>query len=146
MNSDRTTERQESDNAPLRQSILILDSNPSAALVTQRGLQMLLGDSADVQMVHTVQAGLTACRNGAVALVIVDPHPRSNAAIDFIRQLNEEQSAVGILVLTAYDTPRLRAQMRELGVKGYLAKPVDLVDLHRLVSQLLTNRTIESSP
>ena len=43
-------------------------------------------------------------------------------------------------MLTAYDTPRLRTQMRALGVEHYLAKPVDLRDLGHEVGLLMQQR------
>ena len=42
-------------------------------------------------------------------------------------------------LLTAYDTPRLRKQMHALGVRGYLAKPVELHELGALVQQVVAS-------
>jgi AmiR/NasT family two-component response regulator len=42
-----------------------------------------------------------------------------------------------ILVLTAYDTPGLRAKMRDLGVSYYAAKPIDFKDLLPIVTSAL---------
>jgi DNA-binding response OmpR family regulator len=57
-----------------------------------------------------------------------------------IKALRADHPATEVLVLTAYDTPRLRTQMRELGVKHYLAKPLDLHELGREVERLLDRR------
>jgi len=51
--------------------------------------------------------------------------------------LHADRPEVPVLVLTAYDTPRLRTQMRALGVQHYLAKPVDLQDLGKSVRSVV---------
>jgi CheY-like chemotaxis protein len=51
-----------------------------------------------------------------------------------------------MLVLTAYDSPLLRSQMRSLGVQNYLAKPVDLLDLEQVVRDILAKEPAMSEP
>jgi two-component system, OmpR family, response regulator len=127
--------------------ILIVDSDPSAALVTQRGLQMLLGDVAVVDLAPTPGAAWLRCVRDGVDLVIVDPSPQSRGAAALIKALHDERPTIPVLVLTAYDTPRLRSQMRALGVRHYLAKPMDLLDLKQTVSGALAIRPrAESEP
>lgn len=58
----------------------------------------------------------------------------STASLRLIRAV---QTYRPILVLTAYDTPGLRARMGALGVKHYVAKPVDLRELAPLVKRAL---------
>jgi two-component system, OmpR family, response regulator len=122
--------------APQRQ-ILIVDSDPSAALVTQRGLQMLLGGAAHVELASSPGAAWLRCVRDGVDLLIVDPSPQSRGASALIKALHEERPSIAVLVLTAYDTPRLRNQMRALGVRHYLAKPTDLLDLQQSVKHAL---------
>lgn len=116
-----------------RRHIVIVDSDPSAALVTQRGLQRLLGDSATVDLAPTPGAAWLRCVRDHVDLVIVDPSPQSRGAAALVKALHDERPSIPVLVLTAYDTPRLRTQMRALGVRHYLAKPVDLPTLKQSV-------------
>jgi two-component system, OmpR family, response regulator len=111
------------------QRILIVDSDPSAALVTQGGLQRFIGPEVTVTIAPSPGAARLRCLRGGVELLIVDPNPQSHAAAVLIKVLHDERSDVPILVLIAYDTPRLRPQMRALGVQDYLAKPVDLLNL-----------------
>jgi DNA-binding NarL/FixJ family response regulator len=120
-----------------RRHILIVDSDPSAALVTQRGLQLLLGESAEVDLAPTPGAAWLRCVRERVDLLIVDPSPQSRAATVLVKALHDERPAITVLVLTAYDTPRLRTQMRALGVRHYLAKPVDLIELKQTVKGAL---------
>lgn len=121
----------------LRAQILIVDSDPTAALVTQRGLQRVLESSAAVEIAPTPRAAWLRCLCEPVDMVIIDPNPEAGAAAALVKALHTDRPSIDVMVLTAYDTPRLRAQMRTLGVKSYLAKPVDLADLGHAVRTLI---------
>ncbi|HEY3230356.1 MAG TPA: response regulator [Roseiflexaceae bacterium] len=111
------------------QRILIVDNDPTAALVTQGGLQRFLGLEVAVTIAPSPGAAWLRCLRDGVDLLIVDPSPQSRAATALIKALHNERPHFPVFVLTAYDTPRLRTQMRALGVQDYLAKPVDLMNL-----------------
>lgn len=116
--------------------ILIYDEDPTAALVTQRGLQTLLGDEVVVQVATNANDAWLTCAHGNVDLLIVDPSPYSAAAA-LIRAVRTYRPHLPILALTAYDTPGLRARMQALGVELYAAKPIELRELVPLVAQVL---------
>jgi DNA-binding NarL/FixJ family response regulator len=120
--------------------IVIVDSDPAAGLVTQRGLEVLLGSEALVDLAPSPGAAWLRCIRDSVDLVIVDPSPQDRGAAALVKALHDERPYIPVLVLTAYDTPRLRAQMRALGVHHYLAKPVDLLELKQSVSRALAPR------
>ena len=120
--------------------ILIVDSDPAAALVTQRGLQRLLEPAVDVEIAASPGAAWLRCLREPVDLVIVDPNAASGAASALVKALHADRPDIHVLVLTAYDTPRLRMQMRSLGIQNYLAKPVDLTDLSREVRMVMYGR------
>lgn len=119
--------------------ILILDSDPAAALVTQHGLQRLQADSEVTNATSAGDAWLR-CLHQAVDLLIIDPNPANSASSALIKALRTDRPDTDVLVLTAYDTPRLRAQMRALGVEHYLAKPVELRELGHEVDLLMKQR------
>jgi DNA-binding response OmpR family regulator len=119
--------------------ILIFDADPAAALVTQHGLQRLQ-PGAEVTSVPSAGEAWLYCLHQPVDLLIIDPTPASSASSGLIKALRAERPNTAVLVLTAYDTPRLRAQMRALGVDHYLAKPLDLHDLGHEVGLLMDQR------
>ena len=128
--------------------ILIVDSDPTVALMTQRGLERMMASEATVEVAPSPTDAWARCLLGSVDLLIVDPNPETSPATALVKSLHASRPDIPVLVLTAYDTPRLRAQMRSLGVRHYLAKPVELHDLGQLVrtavasTQVLPNQAI----
>jgi two-component system, OmpR family, response regulator len=120
--------------------ILIFDSDPAAALVTQHGLQRLQ-PGTEVTTATSAGDAWLSCLHQPVDLLIIDPSPVNSAASTLIKALRIDRPNTDVLVLTAYDTPRLRTQMRALGVEHYLAKPVDLRELGQKVGLLMQQRT-----
>ena len=119
------------------QHMLIVDSDAAAALVTQRGLQSALGAAAKVTIAPSAGAAWLRCRHERCDLVIVDPSPPDRAAGVLVKALCTERPDIPILVLTAMDTPGMRAQMRALGVRHYYAKPLMIRELERGVRAAL---------
>jgi two-component system OmpR family response regulator len=127
-----------------QQRILIVDSDPIAALVTQGGLQRFLGVDVTATIAPSPGAAWLRCLRDGVELLIVDPSPQSRAPVALIKALHDERPHLPVFVLTAYDTPRLRTQMRALGVQDYLAKPVDLMNLVQRVRVALNREGVTS--
>ncbi len=109
--------------------ILIVDSDPTAAFVTQHGLQRLLKREAKIEIANSTSEARARCLHGQVDLLIIDPDSAIGTAAELVGELHSRRPDLPVMVLTAYDTPRLRSQMRALGVEHYLAKPVELQDL-----------------
>lgn len=118
--------------------ILIVDNDPMAALVTQHGLQRLLEHGAQIETAASASAARARCLGDHVDLLIIDPSTESSAETALLKEIQRTQSDIAVLVLTAYDTPRLRSQMRSLGVQHYLAKPVELRDLGEAVQRVVS--------
>ena len=122
---------------PSRQ-IYIVDDDSVAALITQRGLQTMLDGQFTILVASSPNAAWLVCATDQVDLLIVDPNPHSSATLSLLRAVRAFRPHIPLLVLTAYDTPGLRAKMRELGVIHYVAKPIDLRDLLPVVYAALT--------
>ncbi|NTW00325.1 MAG: response regulator [Oscillochloris sp.] len=122
--------------------IQICDDDPAAALITQRGLQAMLGNHYSVTVAPTPNAAWLACAHGNVDLLIVDPGAGSGSASALVRAMHAFRPMTPILVLTAYDTPGLRAKMRDLGVNYYAAKPIDFKELMPIVTAALRTTPI----
>jgi DNA-binding response OmpR family regulator len=77
------------------------------------------------------------CAHGNVDLLIVDPGSGGGSAGALVRAMHAFRPMTPILVLTAYDTPGLRAKMRDFGVSYYAAKPIDFKELLPIVMSVL---------
>jgi DNA-binding NarL/FixJ family response regulator len=120
-----------------QRQILIVDNDPIVALVTARGLQRLLAPNVHVTTMSSAGDARLHCLRETIDLLIIDPNPQSQATTALITMLHTNHPAVAVLVLTAYDTPRLRKQMQALGVEHYVAKPLELHQLAAAVCALL---------
>jgi len=121
---------------PVRQ-IYIVDDDPTAALITQRGVQATLGDRFNVVVASSPNAAWLACATGNVDLLIVDPSPHASGVLSLLRAVKAFRPNIPVLILTAYDTPGLRAKMRDLAVERYVAKPIELRELLPIVTAVL---------
>jgi DNA-binding NarL/FixJ family response regulator len=119
----------------MAQRILIVDNDPVVALVTQHGLQRLLGAAAEVTVAPSPGAAWLRCLRAGADLLVVDPGSQNQAATALIKALKSERPLLPVLVLTSHDTPRQRAHMAALGVRCYLAKPVEIAELARAVRE-----------
>jgi DNA-binding response OmpR family regulator len=117
--------------------MLIVDNDPTVALVTQRGLQVALGADVEVTVAPSAGAAWLRCIREHIDLVIVDPSPPDRAARALVKALRAERANMPVLVLTAMDTLGLRAEMRALGVQHYFAKPLTLRELEHGVRAAL---------
>jgi len=100
--------------------------------------EVLLGDRYDL-----VKAG-----NGYEALRILDvdpPHlmfldikmPGLNG-IDILKKLQEDRRKVEVVVITAGDQEKTEEEAKSLGVIVYLKKPLDIFEVERIASQVLS--------
>lgn len=125
--------------------ILIVDNDPMAALVTQHGLQRMLNQTAAIEIAPSPDVAQDRCQHEQIDLLIIDPSSESSAETALLKEIHRTHPEIAVMVLTAYDTPRLRSQMRSLGVQYYLAKPVELHDLGKSVRLVVSSRA-HSSP
>jgi CheY-like chemotaxis protein len=117
--------------------ILIVDDDATAARVTQRGLQARLGVAVEVEVAPSPAAAWLRCTDGHIDLLIVDPPPHDRRPTTLLNAVRAEHPHILVMVLTAYDTPRLRAEVAALGMRHYFAKPVELVHLEQGVRRAL---------
>lgn len=117
--------------------IAILDKDSTAAWITQRGLQGLLQEDAEVVVMPSFDVMCEYCAQGRVDLAIVDPGPQGRTLSKALKTLRLDYQHIPVLILTAYDTPHLRSQMRDFTVQEYLAKPLDLREVAQVVRNIL---------
>ena len=121
--------------------VLQIEDNPSnASLVAQ-----VLGRRPGVQLLSasTAKQGLDMAAEQPPDLVLLDLHLPDLPGDEVVRRLKESASLADtkIVVVSADATPSRIRRMLDLGVDGYLTKPVAVEALLRLV-----DRELEGSP
>lgn len=90
-------------------------------------------------VVFTAKRGKEAIgylRDHPVDLLITDVTMPEMSGIDLLRELKHEEIEVNTLILSGYQEFEYVKQGMELGVKGYLLKPVDKDELYQHVVQI----------
>jgi len=113
--------------------VLQIEDNPSnAALVEQ-----VLAKRPGVRLVSAVEgrSGLQLARQHRPDLVLLDLHLPDLAGDELLHRLKAvpELADTKVVVVSADATPSRIREMLDLGVEGYLTKPVDVEALLRLV-------------
>lgn len=115
-----------------RGRVLVVDDDP----LSRFGIRDLLEREFDVR----------EARNGRDALALLEQEPVDLVITDLVMPEMDGVSLTGVIRArgdlkviwcTAYDRDEFRRAARELRADGYLVKPLDLDELHGMVSTLL---------
>jgi DNA-binding NtrC family response regulator len=121
------------------ETILYVDDEPALA---ELGLKMLgkLGYRVD-SFTRGVQA-LTAFRQnpGRYDLVVTDQSMPAFTGLDLARAVHEVRPDLPVLLSTGYSDQVNSDNAADLGLAGFLAKPVAMADLARAVRRVLDDR------
>lgn len=130
----------------VRARILAAEDNEVNQVVIERLVQRL-GYAIDV--VDSGQAAVAAAARGGYALVLMDcqmPGMDGFEATCAIRALPGPAGALPIVAVTAHAAPGDRQQCLAAGMDDYLAKPILLDDLARILDRWLTRPAPHSLP
>jgi DNA-binding response OmpR family regulator len=75
-----------------------------------------------------------------IGLVISDIRMGGKSGLDVLAQLRAEEISVGMILMTAYPDPSVRAQAERLGAAAFLPKPFEIDDLLGLVRGILRGK------
>ena len=74
---------------------------------------------------------------GAFDLILVDNRLPKGSGIEVIRRAKEEAVKSRVILMTAYETPEVKAEAKRLRVDRYLKKPFDLTALLEEIESLI---------
>ena len=120
--------------------LLVVDDEPDAREVVAT---LLTGWGGTVSVAANVSEGMTLLRDTSPDVVISDIGMPGEDGYAFLRRIRAQPpptSDVPIVALTAYASPRDRAQALGAGFDEWLAKPVNGHELAEVLSRLLTSR------
>jgi DNA-binding response OmpR family regulator len=83
------------------------------------------------------QAEKHLAQETAFDLILVDNRLPKGTGIDLIRRLRERTVRSRVILMTAYETPEVKAEARRLKVDRYLKKPFDLTVLLEEIGGLI---------
>jgi two-component system response regulator AtoC len=116
--------------------ILAVDDEERVLFVTQHALQRL-GSGFLVETASGGREGLERLQQQHYDLVVTDIRMPGIDGVELTRALQSGNGETVVIWLTAYDSPELRAQARELGVDRYLTKPVPIGTIREVVRAAL---------
>ena len=121
---------------PTPLSVMIVDDE----YMIVKGLERLIRwQELGLQLVGTAgngQEALDLMSHQAVDIVITDVNMPNVTGIDFISQAKELGQDFAFIFVSGYQEFEYVKRGMELGAKNYLLKPIDKVELHRVLSQV----------
>jgi DNA-binding NtrC family response regulator len=115
--------------------ILIVDDDQDFRLALAESFR----DDGHVVFDHASADGLpTQDGTPRVTVLITDYDMPGTDGIALAKRFHAAHPAVPIILVSAYETPSLDAQVRALGFLSFLAKPLRYEDLHDLVHSLVS--------
>lgn len=124
----------------MKNAILIVDDEQN----TRDGLKLALeADSRKVDTAKDGEEGLSKFKKNGYDVVITDIRMPNLDGMELLKQIKEEDSSVGVIVLTAYGSIEMAVDAMKSGAYNYLTKPVNIDELEVLVDQVLEKRRIE---
>ena len=132
--------------------ILVVDDHP----VVRRGLQSLLGDAKDLQIVGEATNGAEALQQIAALkpdVVLMDIRLPNADGVQVTRRVRREHPQVKIIILTTYDDEQHLFNAIEAGAHAFLTKHADYGDIatsiravhkgERLLSPVLIGKVLD---
>ena len=106
-------------------------------LATLKALgRVLRAGGLDAAMYSRAEEFLAAPPERPPKCLVIDLHHGDLSGLDLQRQLKAIGSAVPVIVMTAFDDPRVRAEAYRIGCVAYLDKGSDIEELLAVVHSL----------
>jgi DNA-binding response OmpR family regulator len=109
----------------LPKSVLIVDDEPLIARTLSNALREAGFETRTASSAEAAEKTLLA-DSGAVDLIILDNRLPKGSGIGLLKRLRAREVSVKLILMTAFDSPEVKAEARRLGVHRYVRKPFDL--------------------
>ncbi len=119
----------------MHKSVLIVDDEQLLArtlstVLREAGYRTVVAGSAEEAERHVFG-------DAPVDLIVVDNRLPRESGIQMIQRLRELELQSKVILMTAYETPEVKAEARRLKVDRYLKKPFDLAAMVDEVKSLI---------
>jgi DNA-binding response OmpR family regulator len=115
--------------------LLVVDDNSDVRGAIAEGLRRM---GHEVTTAASGPEALERLNADAVDIAILDIRMPGMDGLDVLRALKRVRHPVGIIMLTGQDDVEEAVQAHRLGADDYLAKPVRVADLDRLLDRVAT--------
>ncbi|OGP75177.1 MAG: hypothetical protein A2V86_06315 [Deltaproteobacteria bacterium RBG_16_49_23] len=100
--------------------------------------EVLLGDRYDLVMADNGYEALRIIETEQPHLVFLDIKMPGLDGMDVLKKLHEEQKNVEVVIITATHREETEREAKSLGAIDFLMKPLNIVDVERIASQVLS--------
>ncbi len=121
------------DGAAWRQRILVVDDDS----LLQEVVTLFLCDAYDISHATTWAEALAVLRREPIALVVLEYRLPDRTGLDVLTELKTTRPALPVIMLTGYGSEWICASAFKLGVRDYLTKPANAVELVAAVHRIL---------
>jgi two-component system, NarL family, response regulator YdfI len=111
--------------------------------VVRQGLEILFGDTDDLELVGTVGTGedaIEAIKQNEPQIVLMDVRLPGMDGVSTIKRIHEEAPNVQFVVFSAYGDRRLVSDAIAAGARGYVMKGAPPDDLLRAIRTVAVNK------
>lgn len=119
-------------------TVMIVEDDPA----TRRLYRFLFANSGYVVVeAEDGVAALERLKTTSVDVIITDMNMPRMGGLDLVRTLRESNSAVYVIMVTAFGTPDTEKHAFRAGVNEYLTKPFEFEELERRVQGYFSRRS-----
>jgi DNA-binding NtrC family response regulator len=100
--------------------------------------EVLLGDRYDLVKADNGYEALRILEDDPPLLMFLDIKMPGLDGMDILKRLQKDQKNVGVVVITATSQEETEKEAKSLGVIDYLKKPLDILEVERIASNILS--------
>ena len=118
--------------------VLVVDDDPSV----REALTRALAETLELHVAPSAEAALGAIASLAPDVVLTDVRMPGMDGLELLTLLREREPTVDVVMMSAFDDmPTVVRAMRE-GACDFLAKPLDLHDVRRVIARVIDDRRL----
>lgn len=118
----------------LTKRILVVDDDQGIL----DSFEVLLGDRYNLVKAENGYEALQILETDPPQLIFLDIKMPGLGGIDVLRRLQKDHKKVDVVIITGTDQEKTEDEARSLGVVDYLKKPLDIFEIDRIATQVLS--------
>ena len=115
--------------------ILIVDDEPTLVFFLKQGLQE--AENYTVEGASSGEDALTKLTYNRYDLIVTDLKMPGISGFTLVEVARSLHADIGVILITAFGSPEVQKEVKQLDVDGYLTKPFPIVELQDLVKKAL---------